>query len=80
MQPAWFLAGQVLKTYNIASHSGAGPRSAIGRAPDSEVRRSGFDTRSSSPSADSRRAVVYYWRKYVHEVLVNLSRSTVAQC
>ena len=24
-----------------------------------------------SPSADSRRAVVTYWRKYVHEVLVN---------
>ena len=23
------------------------------------------------PSADSRRAVVSYWRKYVHEVLVN---------
>ena len=24
-----------------------------------------------SPSAFSRRAVVSYWRKYVHEVLVN---------
>ena len=24
-----------------------------------------------SPSADSRRAVVSYWRKYAHEVLVN---------
>ena len=24
-----------------------------------------------SPSADSRREVVSYWRKYVHEVLVN---------
>ena len=24
-----------------------------------------------SPSADSRGAVVSYWRKYVHEVLVN---------
>ena len=24
-----------------------------------------------SPSADSRKAVVSYWRKYVHEVLVN---------
>ena len=24
-----------------------------------------------SPSADSRRAVVSYWRKYVHEVVVN---------
>ena len=27
--------------------------------------------KSSSPSAFSRRAVVSYWRKYVHEVLVN---------
>ena len=25
----------------------------------------------ASPSADSRGAVVSYWRKYVHEVLVN---------
>ena len=24
-----------------------------------------------SPSADSRRVVVSYWRKYVHEVLIN---------
>ena len=24
-----------------------------------------------SPSADSKRAVVSYWRKYLHEVLVN---------
>ena len=48
---------------------------AIGRAPDSYVRGPGFDTRSGnifvSPSAFSRRAVVSYWRKYVHEVLVN---------
>ena len=53
----------------------AGPRSAIGRAPDVEVRGPGFDTRSgnilSSSSAFSRRAVVSYWWKYVHEVLVN---------
>ena len=28
---------------------------------------------SVSPSADSRRAVVSYWQKYVHLVLVNLS-------
>ena len=39
----------------------------------------GFDSRSGkntfvSPSADSRRAVVSYWRKYVHEVLVNRLR------
>ena len=42
----------------------AGPRSAIGRAP---VWQHTF----VSPSAFSRRAVVSYWRKYVHEVLVN---------
>ena len=55
----------------------AGPCSAVGRAFDSEVRDPGFDTRSGhilvSPSADSRRAVVIYWRKYVHEVLANRS-------
>ena len=27
-----------------------------------------------SPSADSKRVVVSYWRKYVHEVLVNRLR------
>ena len=31
----------------------------------------GLATYFRSPSADSRRAVVSYWRKYVHEVLVN---------
>ena len=50
-------------------------RSAIGRAPDSLVRGPGFDTvwqhTFVSPSAFSRRAVVSYWRKYVHERLVN---------
>ena len=54
----------------------AGPGSAVGRAPDSQVRAPGFDTQSGhilssvSPSADSRGAVVNYWCKYVHEVLV----------
>ena len=45
-----------------------------GSASDSRARGPGFDTRSGhilSPSAGSRRAVVSYWRKYVHEVLVN---------
>ena len=56
--------------------SEAGPRSAIGRAPDSEVRGPGFDTRSGNILSFllplfSRKAVVSYWRKYVHEVLVN---------
>ena len=31
----------------------------------------GLATYFVSPSADSRRAVVSYWRKYVHEVLLN---------
>ena len=31
----------------------------------------GLATYFVSPSVDSRRAVVSYWRKYVHEVLVN---------
>ena len=30
-----------------------------------------FDCTFISPSPDSRRAVVSYWQKYVHEVLVN---------
>ena len=53
-----------------------GPRSAVGIASVSRAR--GFRVRypvrpltSVSFSADSRRAVVRYWRKYVHEVLVN---------
>ena len=54
----------------------AGPRSAIGRAPDSYVRGPGFDTRSGNILSFllplfSRRAVVSYWRKYVREVLLN---------
>ena len=53
----------------------AGPLSAIDRAPDSSVRGlgsiPGLATYFRSPSAFSRRAVVSYWQKYVHEVLVN---------
>ena len=54
----------------------AGPCSAVGRASDSRAR---FDTRSGhipiiSPFVDSRRAVVSYWGKYVHKVLVNCLR------
>ena len=32
----------------------------------------GLATDFRPPSTDSRRAVVSYWRKYVHEVLVDL--------
>ena len=50
-------------------------RSTISRAPDSKVRVLGsimvWQHTFVSPSAFSRRAVVSYWRKYVHEVLVN---------
>ena len=50
----------------------AGPCSAVGRAPQrSWVRYPVLPHTFSSPSADSRGAVVSYWRKYVHEVLVN---------
>ena len=65
----------------------AGLRSAVGRVP--EIRGPGFNTWSGhiyfrSPSADIRGAVIIYWRKYVHEVLVNrlgglsLTRKSVA--
>ena len=47
----------------------AGSRSAIGRAPD-WVRYPVLKHTFVSPFALSRRAVVSYWRKYVHEVLV----------
>ena len=53
----------------------AGPRSAVDRAPDScqrsWVRYPVWPHTFVSPSADSRRTVVSFWRKYVHEILVN---------
>ena len=57
----------------------AGPRSAVGRKPDSYVRGPGFDTRSDHILSFllpliQRRALVSYWRKYVHEVLVKRLR------
>ena len=50
-----------------------GPRGAVGT---SEVLGSipGLAHTFISPSADLRVAVVSYWRKYVHEVLVNRLR------
>ena len=58
-----------------AQHCVAGPCSAVGSASDSRARGPGFDTRSghilSFSFADSRRAVVSYWQKYVHKALVN---------
>ena len=50
--------------------------STFGSTSDSRARGPRFDTpvwphTFVSPSADSRRAVVSYWRKKVHKVLVN---------
>ena len=42
--PKWF---QVIINDDLLE-GGAGPRSAIGRAPDSKVRGPGFDTRSGN--------------------------------
>ena len=76
MENLLFLGVPILKHIRVltfiknVSSTGAGPRSAVGSADDSRARGPGFDT-FVSPSADSRRAVVSYWRKYVHEVLVN---------
>ena len=67
-----------------------GPRGVVDNAFDSRARgsRVRYPVRSHtfvSPSAESTRAVVSYWRKYVHEVLVNclgslsLSRNSVVR-
>ena len=58
---------------HLSIHSGgAGLRSTVGRAPDlSLVRHLVWPHNLVSPSPDSREAVVSYWRKYVHKVLVN---------
>ena len=54
----------------------AGPHSAVGSPSDSKARSPGFDTRSGHILSFllpliCRRAIVSYWRKYVHEALVN---------
>ena len=43
----------------------------IGLAQEPEVPGSIFGPAFISPSADSRKAVVSFWQKYVHKVLVN---------
>ena len=57
-------------------------RRAVVSASDSRGSCPGFDTQSghilSSPSTNSRRAVVSYWRKYVHEGL-SLSRKSLVR-
>ena len=52
------------------------PRKSVVRLTDRpdmtvDVYRGRKTTKQQQPSAVSRRAVVSYWRKYVHEVLVN---------
>ena len=53
----------------------AGPGSAVGSVSDSRARSPGLETVQPhtfiSPSANLRRAVVSYWGKYAHKVLVN---------
>ena len=49
----------------------ARPRSTVGGAQRCWVRYSVWPHTFVSPSADSKGEVVSYWRKYVHEVLVN---------
>ena len=58
---------------NESEMSAAGPQSVGHLTCKSGVLGSipGLATYFRSPSAFSRRAVVSYWRKYVHEVLVN---------
>ena len=58
-------------SYEISLRQQAGPSSAVGRALDMYVRGPVWPHTFVSPSADSRGAVVSYWQKYVHEVLVN---------
>ena len=67
----------------IVGRPGTGSLPTTIASPDYPLNQ--LDTRSGSPSAFSRRAVVSYWRKYVHEVLVNrfgglsLPRKSVAR-
>ena len=64
-----------MRVYNVGfTFEEAGPRSAVGRAPDS-VRGPGFDSQSGhiyfrSPPADMRGSYQLL-AKYVHEVLVD---------
>ena len=80
----WLLTETVNNSYQLCQQPlpivpftfiGARPRSAVSRAPDScqrsWVRYPVWPHAFVSPSADSGGAVVSYWQKYVHEVLVN---------
>ena len=79
-----------MEKFDFLSLWSVGPRSAVGSASDSRERGPGFKTRSGHifsfrVSADSRTVAVSYWRKNVHEVLVNrlgdlsLSRKSVVR-
>ena len=56
---------QIMSCLVVVYEFFAGPRSTVGSASAVQPHTFVF------PSADLRKAVVRYWRKYVHEVLVN---------
>ena len=63
--------------YNNPLHAGPRTQSIARLTQEPEVQSSKLSLRPHtfvSPSADSRKAVVSYWRKYVHLVLVNRSQ------
>ena len=64
-----------LHSYTTRRFYSRGSRSAVGSASTLRVRGPisipGPVTYIVSSSADTKRVVVSYWRKYVHEVLVN---------
>ena len=62
----------------------AGPCNAVSRAPDSLVRGPRFDTRSGHTLSFflpliQKGQFVSYWRKYVHEVLVNIKKNLLSK-
>ena len=77
MNPSWcnWMRLIVRNTNIYGLGVGSGPRRAIGRAPDScqrsLVRYLVWTHTFVSPLTDSRKAVVSYWRKCVHKVLVS---------
>ena len=62
----WLLWSQALRPGRVAQSVGH-----LTRKSGSWVRYPVWQHTFVSPSAFSRRAIVSYWRKYVHEVLVN---------
>ena len=70
------LFNRVTVLVKLQSEANAGPRSAVGSVSDSRARGTGFNTWSGHKLSFllpliQERAVVSYWREYVHEVLAN---------